>query len=65
MRMSRESVIYRIPAHGGDVEPYIDFEVTEPVSRANMSDDGRTIVVETVNEQTDVWVTEGFDPDLN
>ena len=60
-----EPIIYRIPSDGGEVEPYVDLEISDPIEWASISKDGATIVVETVNEQTDVWVTEGFDPDLN
>ncbi|MGB6991727.1 MAG: hypothetical protein WBG00_00700, partial [Thermoanaerobaculia bacterium] len=62
---SKETIVYRIPAEGGAVEPLIDLELGEELQWVSFAGDGRRLVASSVKEQSDVWIAENFDPDVN
>jgi Tol biopolymer transport system component len=63
--ISNDSIVYRIPAAGGSVEPLIDLELGEELDWVSFAGDGRRLVASSSNEQSDVWIAENFDPDVN
>jgi Tol biopolymer transport system component len=62
---SNDSIVYRIPAEGGTVEPLIDLELGVELQWVSFAGDGRRLVASSVKEQSDVWIAENFDPDVN
>jgi len=60
-----DPLIYRIPSDGGPLERYLDLELSEKLWWLDLSADGEFLIVETARHQSDVWIAEGFDSDLN
>jgi hypothetical protein len=57
------SIVYRIPAEGGAVEPLIDLELGEELYWVSFHGDGRRLIASSTLEQSDVWIAENFDPE--
>ncbi len=58
------SIVYRIPAEGGAVEPLIDLELGEKLQWASFAAEGRRLVAATLKTQSDVWIAQDFDPEV-
>ena len=56
--------LLRIPARGGDAEPYMDIPF-ENVGDVDIAPDGTQIAVAVPVTQADIWRIENFDPELN
>ncbi|MFH1313320.1 MAG: protein kinase [Candidatus Eisenbacteria bacterium] len=54
--------IMRVPASGGEIEPFITLPL-ENMIPASMTLDGKSLVCVVYEEQSDVWLMENFDPE--
>ena len=55
--------VFRIPAAGGDPEPICSLG-PEDVDRVDISPDASTVYYTTYTTTSDIWLVEGFDPEL-
>ena len=58
--------VCRVPSGGGEPEKYIDlpFITAAYPYVLDMAMDGRTLVYLLIEEQSDVWLIDNFDPDV-
>jgi Tol biopolymer transport system component len=61
------ATVFRVPSTGGDPEKYIQLPFDEGIDggRITMTPDGRKFVYSKVETQTDIWIVEHFDPEVD
>jgi Tol biopolymer transport system component len=61
---ARKASVHRMPASGGELEPYFEAPVPCDIREMAMSADARRFVCTVELYEPDVWMVQNFDPDL-